>query len=91
NNVLEVLFSKESTIPLAHNSVPEGPSNSSDNSKKEADEDMFFNEANPTKVNTVTSDDNVYFTESRFVPYFVTIIASGSNDSTVFVLCKIDL
>ncbi|CAG8720645.1 14996_t:CDS:2, partial [Funneliformis mosseae] len=48
-------------IPLAHDSVPEGPSNSSDNSKKEAwfDEDMFFNEANPSKVNTVTSDDDV--------------------------------
>src|SRR6266542_1833704 len=71
NNVLEVLFPKESTapIPLAHDSVPEGPSNSSDNSKEEAwfDEDMFFNEANPTKVNTVTSDDDVYFGEANEV------------------------
>ncbi|CAB4390357.1 unnamed protein product [Rhizophagus irregularis] len=71
NNVLEVLFPKESTapIPLAHDSVPKGPSNSSDNSKEEAwfDEDMFFNEANPTKVNTVTSDDDVYFGEANEV------------------------
>ncbi|RIA83909.1 hypothetical protein C1645_833087 [Glomus cerebriforme] len=37
NNVLEVLFPKESTAPisLAHDSVPEGSSNSSDNSKEE--------------------------------------------------------
>ncbi|CAI2191595.1 680_t:CDS:2, partial [Funneliformis geosporum] len=56
-------------IPLAHDSVPEGPSNSSDNSKEEAwfDEDMFFNEANPSKVNTVTSDDDVYFGEANEV------------------------
>ncbi|CAB4392462.1 unnamed protein product [Rhizophagus irregularis] len=71
NNVLEVLFPKESTapIPLAHDSVPKGPSNSSDNSKEEAwfDEDMFFNEANSTKVNTVTSDDDVYFSEANEV------------------------
>ncbi|GBC35923.1 hypothetical protein GLOIN_2v1652170 [Rhizophagus irregularis DAOM 181602=DAOM 197198] len=58
NNVLEVLSPKESTalIPLAH------PSNSSDNSKEEEgswfDENMFFNEANPTKVNITTSDDD---------------------------------
>ncbi len=56
NNVLEVLSPKESTapIPLAH------ISNSSDNSKEETwfDEDTFFNEANPSKVNTVTSDDS---------------------------------
>ncbi|RGB22060.1 hypothetical protein C1646_776711 [Rhizophagus diaphanus] len=31
------------------------------------DEDMFFNEANPTKVNTVTSDDNVYFGKANEV------------------------
>ncbi|POG75359.1 hypothetical protein GLOIN_2v1565934 [Rhizophagus irregularis DAOM 181602=DAOM 197198] len=71
NNVLEVLFPKESTahIPLAHDSVPKRPSNSSDNSKEEAwfDEDMFFNEANPTKVNTVTSDDDVYFGKANKV------------------------
>src|SRR6266542_305901 len=71
NSVLEVLFPKESTapIPLAHDSVLEGPSNSSDNSKKEAwfDENMFFNKANPTKVNTVTSDDDVYFGEANEV------------------------
>ncbi|GET63646.1 hypothetical protein GLOIN_2v1652170 [Rhizophagus irregularis DAOM 181602=DAOM 197198] len=71
NNVLEVLFPKESTapIPLAHDSVPKRPSNSSDNSKEEVwfDEDMFFNEANPTKVNTVTSDDDVYFGEANEV------------------------
>src|SRR5688572_9893676 len=56
-------------IPLAHDSVPEGPSNSSDNSKEEAwfDEDMFFNEVNPSKVNTVTSDDDVYFGEANEV------------------------
>jgi len=50
------LSPKESTapIPLAH------ISNSSDNSKEETwfDEDTFFNEANPSKVNTVTSDDS---------------------------------
>ena len=28
---------------------------------------MFFNEANPTKVNTVTSDDDVYFDEANEV------------------------
>ncbi|CAG8470653.1 851_t:CDS:2 [Funneliformis caledonium] len=40
-----------------------GPQNSSDNSKKEAwfDEDMFFNETNSTNVNTITSDNDVYF------------------------------
>ncbi|CAI2185728.1 10046_t:CDS:2, partial [Funneliformis geosporum] len=27
------------------------------------DEDMFFNEMNPTKVNTVTSNDDMYFDE----------------------------
>ncbi|RGB22002.1 hypothetical protein C1646_678150 [Rhizophagus diaphanus] len=56
-------------IPLTHNSVPKRPSNSSDNSKKEAwfNEDMFFNEANPIKVNTVTSDDDVYFGEANEV------------------------
>jgi hypothetical protein len=62
DNVLEILPPKESTapIPLVH------VSNSSDNSKEEAwfDEDMFFNEANPTKVNTTTSDDDdMYFDE----------------------------
>ncbi|EXX50963.1 uncharacterized protein OCT59_018420 [Rhizophagus irregularis] len=58
-NVLEVLPSKKSTapIPLVH------VSNTSNNSKKEVwfDKDMFFNEVNPTKVNTVTSNDDVYF------------------------------
>ncbi|PKB93345.1 hypothetical protein RhiirA5_441550, partial [Rhizophagus irregularis] len=55
-NVLEVLPSKKSTapIPLVH------VSNTSNNSKKEVwfDKDMFFNEVNPTKVNTVTSNDD---------------------------------
>jgi hypothetical protein len=64
-NVLEVLPPKESTAPiqLAH------VSNTSDNSKEEAwfDEDMFFNEVNPTKVNTVTSNDDVYFDETNEV------------------------
>ncbi|PKC69806.1 hypothetical protein RhiirA1_455579 [Rhizophagus irregularis] len=58
-NVLEVLPSKKSTapIPLVH------VSNTSNNFKKEVwfDKDMFFNEVNPTKVNTVTSNDDVYF------------------------------
>jgi hypothetical protein len=43
-------------------------SHSSDNSKEEAwfNEDMFFNEVNPTKVNTTTSDyDDVYFDETN--------------------------
>ena len=63
NNVLEVLPPKESTapIPLAHVSAKRLNGNSSDNSKEEAwfDEDMFFNEVNPTKVNNITSDDDV--------------------------------
>ena len=61
-NVLEVSPPKESTAPIPLVNV----SNSSDNSKEEAwfDEDMFFNETNPTKVNTTTSDDDdVYFDE----------------------------
>ncbi|PKY48958.1 hypothetical protein RhiirA4_404905, partial [Rhizophagus irregularis] len=61
-NVLEVLPPKESTapIPLAH------VSNTSDNSKEEAWFDVF-NEVNPTKVNTVTSNDDVYFDETNEV------------------------
>ncbi|CAB4419626.1 unnamed protein product [Rhizophagus irregularis] len=86
NNVLEVLFPKESTapIPLAHDSVPKGPSNSSDNSKEEAwfDKDMmFFNEANPTKVNTVTSDDDVYFGEANEVNKHDSDLNSINDDS----------
>jgi hypothetical protein len=61
---LEILPSKESTapIPLAYVSAKRLNGNSFNNSKKEAwfDEDMFFNEANPTKVNTATSDNDVY-------------------------------
>ena len=63
-NVLEVSPPKESTAPIPLVNV----SNSSDNSKEEAwfDEDMFFNETNPTKVNTTTSDDDdVYFDEAN--------------------------
>src|SRR5207253_2505759 len=43
-------------IPLAY------VSNSSDNSKEDVwfDEDMFFNKVNPSKVNTVTSDNDMY-------------------------------
>src|SRR6266542_30692 len=70
NNALEVLSPKESTtIPLTHVSAEGAKGNSSDNSKEEAwfDEDMFFNEANPSKVNTVTSDDDVYFGEANEV------------------------
>jgi len=62
------LSPKESTtIPLTHVSAEGAKGNSSDNSKEEAwfDEDMFFNEANPNKVNTVTSDDDVYFDETN--------------------------
>ncbi|CAI2197361.1 11106_t:CDS:1, partial [Funneliformis geosporum] len=48
-------------IPLAH------ASNSSDNFKEEEwfDEDTFFNEANPTKVNTIISNDDMYFNETN--------------------------
>ncbi|UZN98726.1 uncharacterized protein OCT59_000014 [Rhizophagus irregularis] len=63
-NVLEVSPPKESTAPIPLVNV----SNSSDNSKEEAwfDKDMFFNETNPTKVNTTTSDDDdVYFDEAN--------------------------
>ncbi|CAB4378408.1 unnamed protein product [Rhizophagus irregularis] len=64
-NVLEVLSPKEliAPIPLVH------VSNTSNNSKEEAwfDKDMFFNEVNPTKVNTVTSNNDVYFDETNEV------------------------
>ncbi|PKY57631.1 hypothetical protein RhiirA4_478825 [Rhizophagus irregularis] len=56
-----------SAILLTHNSVPEGLSNSSDNFKEEMwfDKNMFFNETNSSKVNTVTSNDDVYFSEAN--------------------------
>ncbi len=52
---------KESTAPISLTHV----FNSSDNFKEELwfDEDMFFNKMNPTKMNTVISDDDVYFDE----------------------------
>jgi len=50
------LSPKESTAPISLVHI----SNSSDNSKKEMwfDENTFFNETNPSKVNTITSDDS---------------------------------
>ncbi|RIA87593.1 hypothetical protein C1645_854263 [Glomus cerebriforme] len=70
NNALKVLSSKESTtIPLTHVSAEGAKGNFSDNSKEEMwfDENMFFNEMNPSKVNTVTSDDDVYFGKANEV------------------------
>jgi hypothetical protein len=59
-NSAEVSIST-SPIPLAH------AFNSSDNFKEEEwfDEDTFFNEANPTKVNTIISNDDMYFNETN--------------------------
>ncbi|RIA79627.1 hypothetical protein C1645_745790 [Glomus cerebriforme] len=66
NNVLKVLSLKKSTVALillAH------VSNSFNNSKEEVwfDEDMFFNEMNPSKMNIITSDDDMYFDEMNEV------------------------
>ncbi|PKY33155.1 hypothetical protein RhiirB3_451854 [Rhizophagus irregularis] len=54
-----VTESSEVSVPTIPN-LSTHVSNSSDNSKEEAwfDENMFFNEANPTKVNITTSDDD---------------------------------
>ncbi|PKK56167.1 hypothetical protein RhiirC2_800604, partial [Rhizophagus irregularis] len=54
-------------IPLAHASAKRLNGNSSDNFKEEEwfDEDTFFNEANPTKVNTIISNDDMYFNETN--------------------------
>ena len=55
------------SISLAHVSAEGTKGNSSDNSKEDAwfDKDIFFNEVNSSKVNTVTSDDNMYFDETN--------------------------
>ncbi|CAB4386581.1 unnamed protein product [Rhizophagus irregularis] len=54
-------------IPLADASAKRLNGNSSDNFKEEEwfDEDTFFNEANPTKVNTIISNDDMYFNETN--------------------------
>ncbi|GES94129.1 hypothetical protein GLOIN_2v1806926 [Rhizophagus clarus] len=73
-------------IPSAH------VSNSSDNSNEESwfDADAFFNEPNPAKVNTDTSDFIDYFPETQSEKGSNTDDENSSNDSDSDVYFKSD-